>query len=341
MSITVIKPGLLSSFQDLGRHGHQHLGVPVGGAMDVRAHRLANLLAGNDEDQASLEITLKGPQLRFDAASCIAISGADLAPALNQQPIPNNRPVIVQAGDVLTFGTRRRGLRAYLAVHGGFCLPCVLGSRSTYMRGTLGGLQGRSLRANDRLALNQALDSTQAPALSEALWKIKVYLPALLGNTHRRDVRIIAGPHADRFTPESWQQLLSADWRVAAQSERMGYRLDGPVLNLADTRQLLSEGTSFGTIQVPADGQPIILMADRQTTGGYARIAHVATVDLPVIAQTMPGEHLRFRDISLGEAQQLDHEREAAFERLFRGVADIRTLLGDAARDVVPRSELP
>ena len=327
MSITVIKPGLQSSFQDLGRHGYQHLGVSVSGAMDSRAHRLANLLAGNSDDQATLEITLTGPTLRFGAATCIAISGAALSPTLNGQPVPNNRPLIVKAGDVLAFGARKTGLRSYLAVYGGFDIAPVMGSRSTFLRGKFGGLNGRALKKDDQIRLQQTLCERDLDALTDDVWKIKVYLPAILGFTPRHDIRVMAGPHADAFTVASLEQFFTSGYQVSAQSERMGYRLNGPALTLKTTDQIVSEVTSFGTIQVPPDGKPIILMADRQTTGGYVKIAHVATVDLPLVAQTMPGETLHFHDITLAQAQQLDNQREEAFGRLSQGLAPLRDVL--------------
>lgn len=328
MSITVIKPGLQSSFQDLGRHGHQHLGVSVSGAMDARAHRLANLLAGNSQDTATLELTLTGPTLQFNATTCIAIAGASLSPTLNGHAVPNNRPLIVKAGDTLAFGARTHGLRAYLAVHGGFDIKPILGSCSTFLRGKFGGLEGRALQKGDQIHLAKPLNGMDPEKLSDDVWKIKIYLPAILGTTLRSDIRVVKGPHADRFTPESLQQFFSTDYRVNPESERMGYRLSGAKLTLANPTQIVSEVTSFGTIQVPTDGNPIILMADRQTTGGYVKIAHVATVDLPLVAQTMPGESLRFQEITLAQAQQLDSQREEAFGRLHQGLASLRELLG-------------
>ncbi|MFT0545702.1 biotin-dependent carboxyltransferase family protein [Allopusillimonas ginsengisoli] len=327
MSITVIKPGLLSTFQDAGRRGHQHLGVPVSGAMDNRAHRLANLLAGNDADEATLEITLTGPELRFDAPACIAISGARLSPSLNGQAIPNDRPLVVHAGDKLTFGARQSGVRAYLAWHGGIDVPTVLGSRSTYVRGSFGGLEGRALKKGDTLALCTSLREHDLQSLEHELWKIKIYLPAILGLQPRVALRVMRGPHTGLFTEAAIENLFSAAYRASPDSERMGYRLQGPLLPLKQPTQLLSESTSFGAIQVPADGQPIILMADRQTTGGYAKIAHVATVDLPLVAQCLPGETLKFTECTLEQAQRLDAQRDAAFDQLKQMLAPVRALL--------------
>lgn len=326
MSITVLKPGLLSSFQDLGRQGHQHLGVPVGGAMDSRAHRLANMLVGNTTDLATLEVTLTGPTLQFDSPACIAITGALLEPMLNGEPIPNNRPLVIRKGDTLSFGQRRQGLRAYIAWHGGIRLEPVLGSCSTYLRGKLGGYQGRALQANDTLIPATDLSPVNLDSLAKALWSQKIYLPGTLGTHNRETIRAMRGAHTPLFTDESVHAFFSSRYRIGAQSERMGYRLQGPVLQQKDPAQLLSEATGFGTVQVPPDGSPIVLMADRQTTGGYAKIAHVATVDLPAIAQGMPGDQISFTEISLEQAQALDQLREEAFARMYEALTSLRAL---------------
>ncbi|MFA5520615.1 MAG: biotin-dependent carboxyltransferase family protein [Castellaniella sp.] len=336
MSITVIKPGLLSTVQDLGRYGHQHLGVSPGGAMDGRAHRLANLIAGNSDDQASLEVTLSGPVLRFDAACGIAISGATLSPTLNDKPVPNNRPLVVRAGDTLAFGARKAGVRAYVAVHGGLDIAPVMGSRSTYLRGGFGGLDGRALKKGDVLPLRKRIqpdDDAALEALAQGLWGIVLYLPAVLGFMPRNDIRIIPGPHDGLFTPASIQKFLASEYIVDTRSDRMGYRLDGPALSFSEPVQLLSEVTSFGTIQVPQDGMPIVLMADRQTTGGYAKFAHVISVDLPLLAQIMPGEAIRFHTVDLETAERLDLQREEAFNRLSQHLPEVRRLLEQACAD--------
>ncbi len=329
MSITVLKPGLLSSFQDLGRKGYQHLGVPVGGAMDSRAHRLANLLAGNPQDEATLEVTLSGPTLRFDSPACIAIAGAALSPTVNGKPVPNNRPLIIRKDDVLAFGARTAGLRAYVAWHGGIDLPMLLSSRSTYLRGGLGGYKGRALQANDVLSLHARLDSRHLDTLARELWGIKIYLPALLGLAPRTALRAMRGAHTSLFKDKSVDDFFSSAYRISPQSERMGYRLEGNALELKSSAQLLSEATSFGSVQVPPDGKPIVLMADRQTTGGYAKIAHIASVDLPAIAQCMPGDTIRFMPVELRQAQELDLQREEAFEQLYQALAPLRRLLPD------------
>ncbi len=324
MSIIVLKPGMQSSFQDLGRVGYQQLGIPVTGVMDTRAHQLANLLVGNDCDQASLEITLTGPTLEFTQPCCIALTGADLSPTLNGQPIAQNRPIVVRELDTLAFGQRRTGTRAYLAIHGGFKLTPALGSNSTHMRCEIGGWEGRALKRGDRIKFNQALASQDLEGLAQELWSIKIYLPTTLAAHARSRVRMITSEQFQDFTPQSQHALTSETFRISPDSERMGYRLQGPEITLSKPRQMISEAATFGSIQVPAGGQPIILMADRQTTGGYPKIGYVATVDLPTLAQMGPGDTFKFELIGLDEAQALDAQRSKAFAALAKNIASVR-----------------
>lgn len=325
MSMIVVKPGMLSSFQDLGRVGHQQLGVPVAGVMDARAHQLANLLVGNDSDQASLEITLTGPTLEFTEPCCIALTGANLSPALNGQPLAMNRPIVIRPHDILSFGARVSGTRAYLGMHGGFKLIPVLGSNSTHMRSGMGGWCGRALKRGDRIELNAPLAGTHLEDLALELWSIKIYLPAALVQHVRPRARIITSEQFQDFTPESQHALAHATFRISPDSERMGYRLQGPEIKLIQPRQMISEAATFGTIQVPAGGQPIVLMADRQTTGGYPKIAYVATVDLPMLAQMGPGNTFGFEIITLEQAQDMDAQRAKAFAALAQTLAPVRT----------------
>jgi antagonist of KipI len=332
MSMRVIKPGMLSNFQDEGRFGHQPLGVSVAGAMDQRAHRLANALVGNLTDRASLEITLTGPTVQLTQACCIAICGADLSPTVNGKPIAMNRPLILRAQDTLAFGARRHGARAYLAVHGGFALPEVLDSQSTYLRSHFGGWHGRALKKGDEIPLSRPLnpvgrDGSELVSLAKALWSIQLYLPRTIAESTRARVRVIPSAQWDEFTPDSREALITQPFRISPDSERMGYRLQGPNILMTTPRQMISEATTFGTIQVPAGGQPIVLMADRQTTGGYPKIAYVASVDLPLLAQMSPGDEVKFEPISLETAQTLDNARARAFIELDQALAPIRTLL--------------
>ncbi|NGQ93670.1 biotin-dependent carboxyltransferase family protein [Brevibacillus sp. SYP-B805] len=329
MTLTIVKPGLLTTIQDLGRYGFQKFGVPVSGAMDPFALRIANLLVGNEEGQAALEITLQGPTLRVESDALLAVTGADLGATINGQPFPCWRPVLIKQGSVLAFGTARTGCRAYLAVAGGFDVPLVMASRSTYLRGRLGGLQGRALQAGDVLKA----DSPSAAALSlmdllaagppgrlhaAAAWGVGAEI--LADYTQRRIFRVMPGSHYAHFTAESRQDFWRKAFRVTPQSDRMGYRLAGPVLRAAAPLELLSEAVACGTIQVPPDGNPIILTADRQTTGGYPRFGQIATADMPILAQVRPGEEIRFVEITLPEAERLYLDRERKIAELKYGI---------------------
>lgn len=308
MKIEVLKPGAQTQAQDLGRYGYQGLGVPVSGVMDEWSHRLANLLAGNSGDEATLEIVLTGPTLRFEAATRIAICGADLSARLDGRRLRPDRAVDVPAGGVLEFGACEAGLRAYLAVRGGLAITPLMGSRSSYVRGGFGGFAGRALRKGDVLL---APDASGRPALRGP--GVRPILPSSLPREPRGQavpLRVMPGEHWALFTPAAREALLQAEFRITAQSDRMGYRLEGPPLERSTPGELVSEAMSFGTIQVPNDGQPIVLMAERHGTGGYPKIAHVISVDLPRLAQLGPQQTLRFQAVTLETAQALYLQRE-------------------------------
>ena len=321
MSIHVIKPGALSTLQDLGRFGYQSFGVSVSGAMDQWTHRVANLLVGNAQTEATLEFTLIGPSLVFDDAQLIAIYGADMSPTIDRQAVPQGQPVLVRAGSRLDFGKRVSGARAYLSIRGGFPAAAVMGSKSTFLRGAFGGFGGRALRKGDEIAVNAAepcdprlvrmLDERDMPfaVLSEAA------VPALAVATPQV-LRVTTGPQWDAFSCEAQAAFTNELFRISLQSDRMGYRLEGARLALRQPLEMISEGVIFGAVQVPPDGNPIVLMADCQTTGGYPKIAYVASVDLPLLAQMRPNEHVRFAPISMDQAQQLYIEREDEIERV-------------------------
>lgn len=291
--MTVLAPGLQTTVQDLGRWGHQAIGVPVAGAMDPYAHRLANALVGNRRDAATLEITLVGPRLRFDDDRAVAVAGGRFTVTLDGHPVPQERAVSAAAGAVLAFGERRLGARAYVAVSGGIDLPFVLGSRSTHVPTRMGGLHGRGLRQEDVLPLGPwGLRSARAPRVESSSAAADVPLR----------VRVVPGPQEDRFMNDALEQLVSAPYRVGVDSNRMGYRLEGPVLRHRAGADVISDATPLGTIQVPGSGQPVLLMADRQTTGGYAKLATVITADIGVAAQAAPGDLLQFVLCSQAEA---------------------------------------
>jgi biotin-dependent carboxylase-like uncharacterized protein len=329
MSIEVIKAGVLCLFQDGGRHGFQKLGVPVCGPMDESAHRLANLLVGNDGDAAALEITLLGPKLRFTSPACVALTGADLGARLDGRPLALNRPLVVQAGQVLDFTGGRAGMRGYLSLHGGFDLDPVLDSCSTYLKGGLGGLRGRALNAGDVIESKSALpaDPRFLREAGRRLWDIQLYLPARLGLVRRETLRVVKGPHWDLFSEQSARDFVTSGFRISPQSDRMGYRISGPRLAVKKPTQILSEATAFGAVEVPHGGDPIVLMADRQTMGGYPKIAYVVSADLPSLAQSRPGEQVHFNLVSLEQAQTLDKARDAAFTELHARLASVREIL--------------
>jgi antagonist of KipI len=304
--------------QDGGRHGFQHFGVPVSGAMDFFSHRIANILAGNGGDEATLEITLRGPRLRFDDDALIALCGADLSPAIDGVPAPEGKALRVRAGAVLDFGDSVAGCRAYLAIHGGFDVPLVMGSRSTYASAGIGGLQGRPLRRGDVLSPGKAT-SRAYPGLARAIagskrsfaapkWAVNQHIEKL--GRSLQFVRILAGRHWDAFPLEARTLLTAQEFRVAPASDRIGCRLEGAQAIAGGPREILSEAVTFGTIQIPPSGQPIVLMADRPTVGGYPKIAEVAGVDLHLLAQLRPGDRLRFEPVSLAQAQALWLKRE-------------------------------
>ncbi|GAA4043166.1 biotin-dependent carboxyltransferase family protein [Hymenobacter glaciei] len=327
MSLHILRPGLLTTVQDLGRFGYQPDGIIVSGAMDSLALRVANQLVGNAESAAGLEITLLGPRIRFEADHLIALTGAHLSPTLNSQPVGLHRPVWVAAGTELAFGPAVAGCRAYLAVAGGVAVPLVLGSRSTYLRAGFGGHEGRALQAGDALPAGEpsavGARIMQQLARPGTAWAAAGFTPgpALCPLPRFRPVlRAVPGPEYEQFSAESQRAFWGEPFAVTPAADRMGYRLQGPHLARLQEAELLSSAVTFGTVQVPAGGQPIALLADHQTTGGYPRLAQVISVDWPVLAQAAPGQQLRFREVSVAEAQALFLAREAQVRALKRAL---------------------
>jgi biotin-dependent carboxylase-like uncharacterized protein len=285
-AVTVIKPGMLTTIQDVGRWGFQARGVPVAGPMDPVSHRLANALVGNGRDAALLEVTLVGPELVFDDERLVAVAGAEFDLSLDGRPVPSRAPFTVAAGSHLRFGARRLGARAYLAVSGGITVAPTLGSRSTHLVSAMGGVAGRALMAGDRLPLG---DPARPQGLALAPQAAVVALPG-----HRATVRVLPGPQVDYFSPDALDVLQSAPYLVGHHSDRMGFRLDGPRLTHARGADIISDATPLGALQVPASGQPILLMADRQTTGGYPKIATVIAADMTIAGQLAPADTISF-----------------------------------------------
>jgi biotin-dependent carboxylase-like uncharacterized protein len=284
--VSVIKPGMLTTVQDQGRWGLQSHGVPVGGPMDPVSHRLANALVGNDREAATLEVTLLGPELEFADERLLAVAGAEFVLTLDGRPAPANAPFIVAAGSRLRFGARGRGARAYIAVSGGIAVTPTLGSRATHLVSSMGGLDGRALVAGDRLPLG---DSSRTGGTALAPQTATIALP-----DHHAQIRVLPGPQVERFQPDALDVLQSSPYTIAQNSDRMGFRLEGPRLMHVGSADIISDATPLGVLQVPASGQPILLMADRQTTGGYPKIATVITADIALAGQLGPADTMTF-----------------------------------------------
>jgi len=296
--VHVVKPGLLTTVQDRGRCGFQALGVSVAGPMDPTSHRLANAMAGNLGDAATLEVTSVGPELVFEDERLVAIAGALFEMSVDREPAPSTGSFVVAAGAALRFGRRLRGTRAYLAVAGGIETPQVFGSRATHLPSTMGGLGGRALQAGDRLPCGPVRKLPVATAGPRALPEgASTGLPD--GSAR---LRVLAGPQADRFSAGALDVLQSGPYKIAQHSNRMGFRLEGPPLAHVHGADVISDATPLGVVQVPASGQPILLMADRQTTGGYAKLATVITADIGLAGQLGPGDSITFVVCSLREA---------------------------------------
>jgi antagonist of KipI len=307
--IEVVDPGQFTTVQDLGRPGWQAQGVPVGGAVDALALRLANLVVGNPEGAAALECSLSGPVLLFEAETWIGLAGATVA------GLPGFRPLRVAAGEVIDLRELHGGARTYLAVAGGFEVPLVLGSASTHVPSGLGGIEGRALRAGDRLGVRPG---GRRPRTVGPHW----WVAPSLGREGPGPgvIRCLPGPQAEFFRPEALEVWTQQAFRVTDRWDRMGLRLAGPELVRRDARDLVSEGVTEGTVQVPPDGRPIVLLADRQTLGGYAKLATIITVDLPAVAQARPGDRLHFVPVTLPVAHDLLRRRENALAALRVGL---------------------
>ena len=290
--LTVVRPGMLTTIQDLGRWGRQGEGIPVAGPMDAYSHRYANALVGNDEAAAALEITLIGPVLEASQDVTCAVTGARFEVSIDGQAVPLDRTFEVEAGRRIRFGARGAGARSALAVRGGFVVSSPYGSRSTSILSRIGPFGGRALRAGDELPVGKE------PSRSRGL-NADLGLSLPKGGAR---LRVVEGPHADMFDGSALAALYGSRYLVTPSSNRMGYRLEGPILRHRGPADILSDATPIGSLQVPASGQPILLMADRQTTGGYPKIATVITADLPLAGQLAPGDWIEFHRVSRHEA---------------------------------------
>ena len=332
--LSIIDPGLLTTIQDLGRLHWYHIGMPPSGALDNFAFRVGNLLVGNDEAAAGLEVTYAGPRLEATADTLLAVTGADIDFRINDRPAGQWQAQAVKPGDSISLGGVRHGARAYVCVAGGISVPERLGSRSTYTLGRFGGLDGRKLASGDQLPVGQ-------PCVSPETMPGRTFDPALIPVPQKElDVRVVMGMCSHRVTSDSLAEFLTAEWEVSTEADRIGYRLKGPTFEFnageqpfgagADPSNVVDLGYPVGSIQIPGGLEAIVLLNDAVTGGGYTTIGTVITADLDLIAQASPGCHVRFHEVTINEALQARRERKARIEqvRLELGIFDRAGMLG-------------
>lgn len=325
MSITCLKSGTLASIQDLGREGYQKLGVIVSGAMDSHALKIANLIVGNEQSEACIEVTMRGSSFKFNQDTLIAITGGNLRPTIEGIEVPQWRPVLVKENSILKFKGNITGLRSYLAVSGGYIIEERLGSKSTYLRADFGGYNGRSLQKDDVIDVNlptklgediQKKIIEKSPYFATVNWYVRT--PFYEENKEVQTIRFIEGNEYSWFTLDAQTHLESGLFTVENSSDRMGYRLKGNTLSKITEKEMISEAIINGTVQVSNDGNPIVLLADRQTTGGYPRIAQIISADIYKFGQLKPSDKIQFKkvtlDVAYGALVQL--ERELAMIKL-------------------------
>ena len=311
MGIKIIKAGLLTTIQDMGRYGYQETGMAVSGVMDTRSASLANILAGNDEGEGVLEVTMMGPTIEFTADNIIAVTGGDLGAALNGAPIPRYEAVLVKAGQTLSFAAPKSGARAYVSFAGGLDVPVVMGSKSTNLKSKIGGFEGRKLEAGDEIGFTAP--KTSLPNMSAR----KLPVPDFSAREH--EIRVVLGPQDDCFPQSSIDTFFNNVYTISNEYDRMGCRMQGEVIKHKVGGDIITDGISFGAVQVPSHGNPIVMMADHQTTGGYTKIGNVISVDLPILAQCMPGHKIHFKWISIEAAQYWYCREKKEFKELKEG----------------------
>ena len=306
--IEIITPGILTTVQDFGRVGVMKNGFTQNGAMDRYSMTVANRLCGNCDSAPVLEMTVLGVTARFTQDTVVCVSGADFGAKINDKPIKRNKAYKINKGDILSMGAAKSGMRAYLAVAGGIVSEYVFGSASTNLKFAFGGHFGKKLQSGDVLSIG-----TGAFPLCEIdKWEIPE-------SEYSKDaqLRVVLGPQNEMFTNEDIRLFLSQEYEVTAQSDRMGIRLSGEPLKSKNGMDIISDGIVFGSVQVPNSGEPIILMADHQTTGGYAKIATVISVDLPRASQLSAGNTVRFKSVTVEEAEQEAKKQKRFFDNLY------------------------
>lgn len=303
----MLKPGMFTTIQDLGRYRCLRYGVPISGAMDVFSLIAANILVANNPDGACLEITLIGPELQALARTQIAITGGDVSPKINDNTVPMWQTLEMREGDLVSFGRMESGCRSYVSVRGGIDTPVVLGSRSTFVRGGFGGMSGRQLKTGD------IIDGFEAPLLEAEYSTPDELRPHFTGHY---EVRVVLGPQADMFTEKGMNTFLSNPYEVTVESDRMGYRLEGPIIEHRGKADIVSDALLPGAVQVPRNGKPIVIMRDAQTTGGYPKIAVTTTPDISLLGQAKPNDTIEFSKITVQQAQEKTREYYKSLNKL-------------------------
>ncbi len=307
-TIKIINPGLFTTVQDLGRYGFQQFGMPVTGAMDSYSLKLANLLVGNKPGEACLEATFTGPEIEILKDTIIAVTGAETCLTINDLQVNINCNYQLKAGDFVKIGSVTKGCRIYIAFAGGIDVPVVMNSKSTYLRAYMGGFIGRALNAGDILKTGPSSLKVKIRSIPSEL---------LLNLNDVQNLRVIGGSEVNDFNFEGVKTFLTSTYSISNQSDRMGYRLSGPKIEHKEGADIISSGICNGAIQVPGDGQPIIMLADRQTVGGYTKIANVITADLPLLGQMKPGDKINFTQFHLEQAHQALKEQEEKLKILY------------------------
>lgn len=312
MSLHIIKHGLFDTLQDMGRYGYQHLGINPGGAMDLAALRVANILIGNEPSEAVVEMHFPAAEIKFDSTALVALAGADFSASVNGVTVPIHTPFIIQKGAVLHFGKKETGARIYLAVYGGFAAEEWLGSFSTHTKVQVGGFNGRALQKNDRISFKEkqpALAADQAVQIFS--WRANVS-----GLYTANTLRFIPGNEYWSLDETAKHKLEKEDFIISRENDRMGYRLSGVSLQLSKPTEMISTAVTRGSMQLLPDGQLIILMSDHQTTGGYPRIGHIISADISSLAQMLSGDRFMLHQVTLAEAETLLYKQQMDLQQL-------------------------
>ena len=318
MKLKIQSPGPLTSVQDLGRWGHQDIGMPVSGAMDAPALIRGNILLGNPDNAAALEMTMTGPAVLFEGEGAIAITGGNLQPKLNNNPVENWKVIAVKSGDILSFGgVCGKGFRAYLCVSGGIDVPIVMGSRSTYMKAKIGGLEGRKLAKDDVLSTGENTN-----------YKIGLTCPENLRPDYSNSpLRTVLGPQDDYIKPEGIKTFFSTEYKLSSSSDRMGSRMESDkIIEHVKGPDIVSDAIPMGAVQIPGQGLPIVMMADRQTTGGYVKIGVVHALDVARLSQFMPGSTVKFTEITQEQGIEISKSEANLLNLLRSHVAEFNNV---------------